>query len=594
MKIINISILAHVDAGKTSLTEALLSTTIENMEAGNIKNGSTITDNDQLEMKRGISIYTSSTSLTYNNVKINIIDTPGHMDFINEVEQALIVTDLAVLLIAANDRYIKPQTSVIYEKLVELNIPTIIFINKIDIDGGIKQIMIDSVSKMTDNKSFEVTNKKSIIDRLTLINEQYFNNVFSETDTEEQYQSLLIENTISGEIVPILKGSAKLGQGIMELLDFISLFAKKVSNELNLSALIYKKSYDEKKRLHTYIRIYSGNIYLNSFIDIKGEQFKVSKIYKMEEGKIIKTEVVHANDIAIIESSFNFEIGSWIGNELPEKKMPVWTVGKYTTHLSYTSGMRVKVLEALKSISCVNPFIKYYIDEINQDIVLILVGVIQKEVLKDTFKEKFELDIELGETRAIKFKSPKYSLEESIIMNTIDNPFWASMTMKIEPLAIGMGVKYETLINTGYLKKSFQNAIEDSIKSFEGTAFNGCLLTDYKVILTDAEFASPVSTPSDFRHSTKILLEKLYEKMDLNVLESVGLYTLTIPESSIQMAYKDLARLRAKITESIYKSNFVEVKGYMNMNKALNYSQNVLDYTNGFGSFQIIHDHYII
>ena len=136
MNIKNISILAHVDAGKTSLTEAFLNTSGTKHNFGSVDEGTTYTDTDSLEIEKGISIYTSTTSTVYKNTKINIIDTPGHMDFINEVEQALIATDLAILVIAANDNKLKSQTYDVYHKLIELNIPTLIFINKIDLDNA--------------------------------------------------------------------------------------------------------------------------------------------------------------------------------------------------------------------------------------------------------------------------------------------------------------------------------------------------------------------------------------------------------------------------------------------------------------------------
>lgn len=155
MNIINIGILAHVDAGKTTLTESILYFTGVINKKGRVDTGTTISDSMELERERGMSIKSSTVSFTYNNIKINLIDTPGHMDFIAEVERSLSVLDLVVLVISAKEG-IQPQTRVIFNKLKELKIPTILFINKVDRIGVDMKSLYNDIAKQLSKQTIRM------------------------------------------------------------------------------------------------------------------------------------------------------------------------------------------------------------------------------------------------------------------------------------------------------------------------------------------------------------------------------------------------------------------------------------------------------
>lgn len=585
MNIKNISILAHVDAGKTSLTEALLNESGSKQHFGSVDDGTTVTDTNQLEIERGISIYTSTTSTYYKNTKINIIDTPGHMDFINEVEQALLATDLAILVIAANDNTIKSQTVEVYHKLVELDIPTIIFLNKIDIKSSEIEDTVERIYKLT-NKSVCLDDLKQSTEFLAMNDDHFLEKVLLETNSEKDFSESLVKAINNLKCVPILKGSAIKKWGITELLDLIASVPNPSDDHQLLSAIVYKKQFNDD-RLQSFVRIFSGQ--LNTFDTItinEDERFKINNMFKAEEGHIIKTDYVPAGDIAIIEG-LDLDIGVWIGQPLSDKKIPIWTSGQYTLTLTYEAGKRVSVLEALNKIIKVNPFIKYRIDEVNQDIILILVGEVQKDVIKSTFMSDYNLNVSLGPITIINKITPKQPLTDTVIMNTVENPYWATMTFHMEPLKRNSGVQYETLINTGYLRQSFQNAISQSIQSLIDTPYKGQYLTDYKLTLTFAEFASPVSTPSDFRHSTIILFNKIMKQVEFYTIQPYCDFELNVPEHSLRRAYHELNNLEATISNTVFKDDLYCITGRMLLKHSINYEAKVLGYTEGTGSFSI-------
>ena len=582
MKIMNISILAHVDAGKTSLTEALLEASLHK-DGGSVDSGTSTTDTDQLEIERGISIYTATTSLTYNNTKINIIDTPGHMDFIHEVEQALIVTDLAILVIAANDHTIQPQTYKAYQKLRDLKIPTIIFVNKVDIKDADVENLIMKINKMTEHLSEDLENINSCCEKIAYISDDFFNEYLN---GRLNYKKYMIQAIKERKFIPILKGSAIKKLGIIDLLELLSQCSKDKDMRSELSALIYKKDFSKNRKVQTYMRLYSGEISVQDKITVDGQFLKVTKLMSPRDGEIVNVDSVGVNDIAIVEGFDACPIASWIGvkSDVP---LPSWTIGQYTCALFYEGGARVKVLDALNKLTSINPFLSYDINEITQEISLNLVGAIQKEVIETSLIRDFNLKVTLGDVTINNKLRPNTEVIDDVIMNTIENSHWASMKFKLEPREINSGFKYETLVNTGYLKQAFQNAIVESLYLMLKTPYQGMLLTDFKITLLDAEFASPVSTPSDFRHSTQILFNKILSQCDFDVLEPLGSFELRIPEDSLKKAYYDLSLKEATITDTDYEDNLVLIKGFILLKHALNYHQSVLSYTFGLGSFNI-------
>src|SRR5919106_2051649 len=146
MSTLNLGILAHVDAGKTTLTERLLFAAGVIDEMGSVDDGSTQTDTLALERQRGITIKSAVVSFLIDDVSVNLIDTPGHPDFIAEVERALSVLDGAVLLISAVEG-VQPQTRILMRALQRLRVPTVMFVNKIDRPGAGEDRVLHAISE---------------------------------------------------------------------------------------------------------------------------------------------------------------------------------------------------------------------------------------------------------------------------------------------------------------------------------------------------------------------------------------------------------------------------------------------------------------
>jgi len=237
----NIGILAHVDAGKTTITENFLYLSGQTKKLGSVDDGTTQTDFLAVERERGISVRSSNTTFEYNGVKINLIDTPGHVDFSADVERVLRVLDCAVLVISAVEG-VQAHTETLWSALQNLRIPTIIFINKIDRAGADVELVIREVKKdLTDKLAvlYDVTNeahnnaeiisvwsneRKSelVVEAIANVDETILEKYLDEQEISfTELDGSLINAVHQCKLFPVLLGSAKKGIGVKELLDAV-------------------------------------------------------------------------------------------------------------------------------------------------------------------------------------------------------------------------------------------------------------------------------------------------------------------------------------------------------------------------------------
>lgn len=308
MKIINIGILAHVDAGKTTLTESLLYTSGAILELGSVDKGTTRTDTMFLERQRGITIQAAVTSFNWNDYKINIVDTPGHTDFITEVYRSLSVLDGAILVISAKDG-VQAQTRILFHALQKMNIPTIIFINKID-QYGI------NLNNIYQNIKEKLSNDIIVMQNVTLTPEISIKNIIDldEWDPVISKNDKLLEKYIAGEkltiqelkyeeymcvkkglLFPIYHGSARNNIGTQQLIEAISnLFCSEMNeNNSELCGRVFKIEYTDHKQRLVYLRLYSGTLHLRDTI-ILPEKKKVNlqKYIFLPMEEMIQTKIV--------------------------------------------------------------------------------------------------------------------------------------------------------------------------------------------------------------------------------------------------------------------------------------------------------------
>ena len=434
MKIINLGILAHVDAGKTTLTESLLYTSGAIAELGSVDEGTTRTDTMNLERQRGITIQTAVTSFQWEDVKVNIIDTPGHMDFLAEVYRSLSVLDGAVLLVSAKDG-IQAQTRILFHALQTMKIPTIFFINKIDQEGiDLPMVYREMKAKLsseiivkqkvgqhphinvTDNDDMEQWD--AVIMGNDELLEKYMSGKPFKMSELEQEENRRFQN---GTLFPVYHGSAKNNLGIRQLIEVIAskFYSSTPEGQSELCGQVFKIEYSEKRRRFVYVRIYSGTLHLRDVIKIsEKEKIKITEMCVPTNGELYSSDTACSGDIVILPNDV-LQLNSILGNEmlLPqrtfiENPLPMLQ----TTIAAKKSEQREILLGALTEISDGDPLLKYYVDTTTHEIILSFLGNVQMEVICAILEEKYHVEAEIKEPTVIYMERP---LRKAEYTNTV-------------------------------------------------------------------------------------------------------------------------------------------------------------------------------
>ena len=599
MKIINIGILAHVDAGKTTLTESLLYTSGAIAEQGNVDKGTTRTDTMNLERQRGITIQTAVTSFQWEDVKVNIIDTPGHMDFLAEVYRSLSVLDGAVLLVSAKDG-IQAQTRILFHALQTMKIPTIFFINKIDQEGiDLPMVYREMKAKLsseiivkqkvgqhphinvTDNDDMEQWD--AVIMGNDELLEKYMSGKPFKMSELEQEENRRFQN---GTLFPVYHGSAKNNLGIRQLIEVIAskFYSSTPEGQSELCGQVFKIEYSEKRRRFVYVRIYSGTLHLRDVIKIsEKEKIKITEMCVPTNGEIVPADHACPGEIVILADD-TLKLNDILGNEklLPHKTridnpMPLLR----TTVEPQKPEQREALLNALAEIADTDPLLHFDIDTVTHEIILSFLGKVQLEVICSLLEEKYHVGVAMKEPSVIYLERPQKKASYTIHIEVPPNPFWASIGLTVTPLPVGSGTQYKSEVSLGYLNQSFQNAVMEGVRYGMEQGLYGWGVTDCQICFDYGVYYSPVSTPADFRFLAPVVLEQALKKAGTQLLEPYLSFTLFAPQEYLSRAYNDAPKYCAIIESTRLEKDEVIFKGEIPARCIGEYRNDLNFYTNG-------------
>ena len=599
MKIINLGILAHVDAGKTTLTESLLYTSGAIAELGSVDEGTTRTDTMNLERQRGITIQTAVTSFQWEDVKVNIIDTPGHMDFLAEVYRSLSVLDGAVLLVSAKDG-IQAQTRILFHALQIMKIPTIFFINKIDQEGiDLPMVYREMKAKLsseiivkqkvgqhphinvTDNDDMEQWD--AVIMGNDELLEKYMSGKPFKMSELEQEENRRFQN---GTLFPVYHGSAKNNLGIRQLIEVIAskFYSSTPEGQSELCGQVFKIEYSEKRRRFVYVRIYSGTLHLRDVIRIsEKEKIKITEMCVPSNGEIVPADHACPGEIVILADD-TLKLNDILGNEklLPHKTwidnpMPLLR----TTVEPQKPEQREALLNALAEIADTDPLLHFDIDTVTHEIILSFLGKVQLEVICSLLEEKYHVGVAMKEPSVIYLERPQKKASCTIHIEVPPNPFWASIGLTVTPLPVGSGTQYKSEVSLGYLNQSFQNAVMEGVRYGMEQGLYGWGVTDCQICFDYGVYYSPVSTPADFRFLAPVVLEQALKKAGTQLLEPYLSFTLFAPQEYLSRAYNDAPKYCAIIESTRLEKDEVIFKGEIPARCIGEYRNDLNFYTNG-------------
>ncbi len=525
--------------------------------------------------------------------------TPGHMDFLAEVYRSLAVLDGAILVISAKDG-VQAQTRILFHALRKMNIPTVIFINKIDQAGVDLQSVVQSVR---DKLSADIIIKQTVSLSPEIVLEE--NTDIEAWDAVIENNDELLEKYIAGEpisreklareeqqrvqdasLFPVYHGSAKNGLGIQPLMDAVTGLFQPIGEQggAALCGSVFKVEYTDCGQRRVYLRLYSGTLRLRDTVALAGrEKLKITEMRIPSKGEIVRTDTAYQGEIVILPSD-SVRLNDVLGDQtrLPRKRwredpLPMLR----TTIAPKTAAQRERLLDALTQLADTDPLLRCEVDSITHEIILSFLGRVQLEVVSALLSEKYKLETVVKEPSVIYMERPLKAASHTIHIEVPPNPFWASIGLSVTPLSLGSGVQYESRVSLGYLNQSFQNAVRDGIRYGLEQGLFGWNVTDCKICFEYGLYYSPVSTPADFRSLAPIVLEQALKESGTQLLEPYLSFILYAPQEYLSRAYHDAPKYCATIETAQVKKDEVVFTGEIPARCIQAYRTDLAFYTNG-------------
>ena len=568
-KKLTIGLLAHVDAGKTSLSESILYESGAIRKSGRVDHQDSFFDFDRQERDRGITIFSKQAVFEYEDTTFYMIDTPGHVDFSCEMERTLSVLDVAVLVINGQSG-VEAHTSVIYRLLQTYHIPVFIFVNKMDIAYASKDALFASIKKdlKANLVNFEAQN---LYEEVAMYDDHLLER-YLEGDMNDEDVIRMVNEC---QIIPVCFGSALKNEGVKRMLDMIVKYVMPKKYDDEFSAYVYKITHINNTRL-AFVKINGGKVRVKSQINDE----KIDEIRLYNGLKFSNLEYASAGDICAFKGLKNVLTGDTLGKKTNEHHLNLEPYLKYMIIINDNTD--IKVLYAkMKELEDEDPKLNLLVD--NDHIYISLMGEIQKEILKKMVYDRFNIDIS--------FDNPIISYKETIKDTVIGighfEPLrhYAEVHLLLEPLNRGSGVEIENKCISDSLPLNYQRQVISLLSSREHRGIlTNSPLTDIRISLLNGKAHLKHTEGGDFMEATYRALRQSLTKATSEILEPYCEFVLKVKEEYMSKAIFDLERFHATHTYSIDDGE-VTFRGKSPLRLIMNYSREVVAYTKGTGSF---------
>ncbi|WP_262056875.1 tetracycline resistance ribosomal protection protein Otr(A) [Streptomyces sp. STR69] len=569
MHTLNIGILAHVDAGKTSLTERLLFDHGATDRLGSVDAGDTRTDDGAIERQRGITVRSAVAAFTSGDTQINLIDTPGHADFVAEVERALEVLDGAVLLLSAVEG-VQAQTRVLLRTLRRLRLPTLVFVNKIDRAGAradglvtdIRRRLTPHVVPLTDVTGLGTPGARvlprppgdpDLAEALADVDPSVLAAVVDGPHpTPADLSKALAARTADGSIQPLLFGSALGGQGIPELVArLVQLIPPAATRPGTPRGTVFAVRPGPGRERTAYLRLYDGEVAPQQRLTFRrhgadGRAVEVS-------GRVTRLDVIGrpgpltAGNIGALTGPKDIRVGDRLG-ELTERAPQFAPPTLETVVRARCPEQAAALRSALLVLADQDPLL-HARPAASGATVLLLYGEVQKEVLAATLVQDFGVEADFEPSRVRFLERPAGTGEACDEWPWHDGTrYWATIGLRVEPGPRGSGGVFAYETQLGALPRAFHQAVEDTVHSTLLSGLDGAPVTDYRVTLTRSGFVGPLSTAGDFRGLTPIVLRRALRRAGTRLYEPYVAFETEVPQDALAPVTSQLASCRAEFT----------------------------------------------
>jgi ribosomal protection tetracycline resistance protein len=569
MPTVNIGIVAHVDAGKTSLTERLLFRAGVIGELGSVDAGSTQTDSMAIERQRGITIRAAVAALTVADRTVNLIDTPGHSDFIAEVERCLGVLDGVVLVVSAVEG-VQAQTRVLARTLRALRLPVIVFVNKIDRPGARAEDLVAELRRIAPGAiamsavpgigtraarvvSPEIAELPGLAEFLAESDDAFLERYLDDTISAQELRAEFMAQVRRAQVRPVFFGSAMTGAGVDELLAGIgALLPATESADGDPAGVVFTIDRDRTGAKVCCLRLFAGSIAARDTLVLHGNDHeyrgRVTSVAVFDRGAHRVSRRARAGDIAVVTGLTGARIGDWFG--APVREAPRFSPPSLETVVtpSRTADGR-RLFAALAELAEQDPLIDVRRDGAGE-ISVRLYGEVQKEVIRARLADDYGVAVDFAPTRLVyreKLVGPGSAVEE--FGRGGPEYFYGTVGLRLEPGEPDSGVVFRLAVELGALPLAFHKAIQETARATLAQGLYGWEVTDVVVTVIQTGYFNPISTAADFRNLTPLVVMNALAKAGTVVHEPVDAFELDVPVAALGPVLVLFGEARARLRE---------------------------------------------
>lgn len=590
-------LLAHVDAGKTTLAEAILYTTGQVRSLGRVDHQDCFLDTDSIERARGITIFSKEAHATYHNVELTLLDTPGHVDFSAEMERALSVIDLGILVVSGSDG-VQGHTNTLWKLLERYQIPTILFVNKMDQPQANHDEILSSIQKKLSGNIVEFVHDKTeeFYENLSVCDEELLEEYLENACIEKES---IVDAISERKVFPVIFGSALHLEEIDTLLSIIEEYAPVPEYPEEFAARVFKITRDDSGKRMTHMKITGGTLLPKQILSNEnhlkeGEEIwqeKVDQLRRYDGTRFIPLSEAKAGEIVAVTGLTKTFAGEGLGEETVSEETSLEPVLEYS--LILPEGVdAAQALPKLKMLEEEDPKLHIVYQEQGKEIHIQVMGQIQTQILKDKIKERFDMDISFGNGRIVykeTILTPSYGIGHFEPLR-----HYAECQLLLEPGERGSGIQFATLCSEDLLNKNWQRLIRTHV---EETIHPGVLtrseVTDLRVILMTGKAHPKHTEGGDFRQATYRAIRNGLRKAQNVLLEPVYRFTMEVPTECVGRAMTDIEKLYGNPEPPQMEGDICILSGKAPVSTFKDYQLELQAYTAGRGRLSLVPDGYM-
>lgn len=568
MKKVTFAILAHVDAGKTTLSEAMLYHAGVIKKIGRVDKADSFLDYDQQERKRGITIFSKEFSFPYRQSQMTFLDTPGHNDFSCEMERTLQVLDYAILVISGKDG-IQSHTKTIWKLLQTYQIPTFIFVNKMDTTYSTKDEILNNLQKELHENCFAFDD--DFLENISLINDNLLEKYVQQQIKQEDIQKIIG----SRQLFPVFFGSALKDEGVEDFMKSLDRYTFQKEPYTNLSGIIFKKSFHKQKYL-THLKITGGTLHVKDFVgDCKVDELR---IYTGQGYQSV--QAAYPGDIVACQGLENLPIGYTFGLQKQKQQNVLKPFMSYQIQLP-DDIEKSKAIQQILSVGKEDPSLQF---EYNQQLEILsvkIMGEIQLDILQNLILERYGFLISYDEGKISYLETISKKVEGVGHFEPLRH--YAEVHVLLEPLERGRGLVFENKCQRNTLPINFQNLVMTHLQEIRHHGvLTGSPITDMKLTLVTGKAHLKHTEGGDFREATYRAIRQGLKRTESFLLEPYYQFEMVVDQNVSSKVIYDLDTFHSDYQIS-YEDDLTIINGKAPVRYLMNYQKDFLSITKGNG-----------